>query len=72
MRSTNRWIAVVFVANIFVLMLALAVPRTARASSAWGIRDCCEFSTERVGFCCDNCCWITNDCNGSDDCQGDE
>lgn len=46
-------------------ILAVATPAAAGEES---IRDCCKNSVEGTGFCCDNCCWFTSDCNQSADC----
>jgi len=52
-----------------VFMMAATSPRDAAAVNP--IRDCCQCSVEGVSWCCDNCCWITNDCpSGSEECFG--
>ncbi|MDE2872784.1 MAG: hypothetical protein OXQ94_13975 [Gemmatimonadota bacterium] len=48
----------------------MATPDEAQANGiAWPWGDCCQESVEEEDFCCDNCCWFTNDCNGSADCN---
>ena len=71
MDSKNIWIRVTFVANLLLLPLVLASPSEARATAS-GWKDCCKESVEEEQFCCDNCCWFTDNCNSSSDCRGNE
>ena len=70
MRKTRIWIATAFAANLLLLPLLLATPDEAQANGiGWPWGDCCQESTEEEDFCCDNCCWFTNECNSSADCN---
>lgn len=52
-------------ASLFALNIALSPPPASAAASAWA--DCCRFSTESVGYCCDNCCWWDS-CDSEEEC----
>jgi len=55
--------------TVLNVLMALAISfANVRAASADPIRDCCQCTTENLAFCCDNCCWITSDCTGSEGC----
>jgi hypothetical protein len=70
MKKTRTWIATAFAANLLLLPLLLATPDEAQANgTSAGWFDCCQESVEEEDFCCDNCCWIVNNCNSSSDCQ---
>lgn len=67
----RSWAALVAVnAMLLALNGALSV-RDAYATEE-GARDCCKQSVGGTGFCCDNCCWFTNDCNYSSECKNAE
>ncbi|MBW3572884.1 MAG: hypothetical protein KY467_17445 [Gemmatimonadetes bacterium] len=45
-------------ANAVLLLVNLGIKVTPlQGSEEAGWADCCKFSTEGVGFCCDGCCW---------------
>lgn len=58
----------VLVATNALLLVGNAFIPGATVEAALAPRDCCTYSIGGQGFCCDNCCWITNDCNFSSEC----
>lgn len=70
MRNKRIWITVAFTANLLLLPFVLATPNEAQASaSGWLWGDCCRESVEEVDYCCDNCCFLKDNCNSSADCR---
>lgn len=72
MRISNRMtVAIRFLIPLNVVLLAAILaftPEPAQATARGAIFDCCKVSTWGVGFCCDNCCWFTSDCDFSSEC----
>jgi len=33
-----------------------------------GLFDCCQSDGPGDAYCCANCCWFVNNCNGPEDC----
>lgn len=63
----KRFLSLLLVANAVVagVHLTVAAP-VARADEA-GWADCCKHSTDGLGYCCDNCCWIDS-CDSTTQC----
>jgi len=55
------------VLNLILGLVVVASPANAAADGQI-IRDCCKRSTGGIEFCCNDCCWFTNDCVVSNDC----
>lgn len=66
MTTTRLLLLVVANAALLVTNVATgATPLAANVEGGWA--DCCKFSTEGVGFCCDNCCYWDR-CDSSQQC----
>ncbi len=73
MRNARIWIGAALAANLLMLPILVASPAesaSGRAGALWW-RDCCKESVEEKDFCCDNCCFWTDNCNSSTDCGGE-
>lgn len=57
-------------AVLFAAILTVTPAPLLGDTSETGWLDCCQRSTEGEGFCCNNCCWFTHDCNQSSECGG--
>lgn len=62
----NRFLMLIAV-NVVLLMMNLGVKPAALQAEEAGWADCCKFSTEGIGFCCNNCCWLDK-CDSSSQC----
>lgn len=51
-----------------ILLVGVLGASPAAASANSFKRDCCQNSTEGIGFCCNECCWFTKDCTFSSQC----
>lgn len=65
----RRWSVLIAVNALLLGLNATLSARSGYAKQDEGFRDCCQQSVGGTGFCCDNCCWFTSDCNYSSECK---
>lgn len=51
-----------------LLALAIWVVPAHTQSVALAFNDCCQGHSTQ-SYCCENCCWFTNNCTTDSDCQ---
>lgn len=65
----KRLTKVLVLANLVVCALVVSTG-TLRADGFGFWFDCCKTDASNNGFCCNNCCWTTSNCNANSDCKG--
>ena len=58
---------VLILVNLAMAAVLIATPDGSR--SATRIRDCCQGEGPNA-YCCERCCWLTEDCDTDLDCRG--
>ena len=53
--------------GLFAVAL-FALPANSQITT-FAIFDCCFDAGGPNGYCCDNCCWFTFDCDDDEDCR---
>ena len=54
--------------NLAIALTLTAPPAQAQKIFGFAIFDCCQGSGQSA-YCCENCCWLTSNCDNDDDCR---